>query len=145
MKTTSKYVEHKLNILGSIYLTLAIALERYAIVCHPFFKVRCRWRFCNNQNIMYFKLWVWIEIHSVLMLFNFPDISSSSHPLLHHSNHSLHTSLQYSKILWTSGIILLCLFKTNNFAFFLDLHPTPTLLSKPEFPLHIFHGSPLKW
>ena len=29
----------RLNISGSIYLTLAIAVERYATVCHPYFRV----------------------------------------------------------------------------------------------------------
>ena len=29
-----------LNVLGSIYMTLAIAVERYATVCQPYFRVR---------------------------------------------------------------------------------------------------------
>ena len=29
----------RMNVSGSIYLTLAIAVERYATVCHPYFRV----------------------------------------------------------------------------------------------------------
>lgn len=50
--TTTSYYNHMVPILlplaqmcltGSIYLTLAIAIERYTTVCHPFFKVSHRW------------------------------------------------------------------------------------------------------
>jgi len=34
----------QIGLTGSIYLTLAIAVERYTTVCHPFFKISRTWR-----------------------------------------------------------------------------------------------------
>ncbi|XP_023347416.1 FMRFamide receptor [Eurytemora carolleeae] len=35
------------GLTGSIYLTVAIALERYTTVCHPFFKISHAWSACT--------------------------------------------------------------------------------------------------
>ena len=39
-----------LSLSSSIYLTLAIAVERYTTVCHPFFKVRCKVQSINQMK-----------------------------------------------------------------------------------------------
>ena len=49
------------GLTGSVYLTLAIALERYTTVCHPYFKVGCATRLIQRRiNIwdLYFASWI---------------------------------------------------------------------------------------
>ena len=43
------------EILGSIYLTLAIAVERYVTVCHPFFKVSYKYWITLRMRLQYSK------------------------------------------------------------------------------------------
>ncbi len=43
--------------LGSIYLTLSIAIERYTTVCHPFFKVSYLYGFFNFHTASNRTIW----------------------------------------------------------------------------------------
>ena len=80
-----------MKISGSIYLTLSIAVERYATVCHPYFRVNLISNFIFKFKYLNCNTYTFLDPEHVALL------------VLSSTNSNIHCFVQSAKILGTEG------------------------------------------